>query len=130
MRLVFPQCWDGKTPTLPDHQSHIVYPIPAEAPNVGTGRCPESHPIAIPEISYNFGVRVTEAKGPSSEWRFITDPVDADHGGYSFHGDWMNGWDEEVMEQIVSTCLNEKRECMVGLLGDGTRLRPVPLDGE
>ncbi len=130
MRLVFPQCWDGENITSVDHQSHMAYPIPADAPDVGTGYCPESHPVALPEISYNFGVRVTEETGPSTQWRFITDPIDAKQGGYSFHGDWMNGWDEDTMEQIVSSCLNEKRECMVGLLGDGTRLQPVPLDGD
>jgi len=129
MRLVFPQCWDGANITSADHRSHMAYPVPATAPDVGTGGCPESHPVALPEISYNFGVRVTEDTGPSSEWRFVSDPVDADRGGYSFHGDWMNGWDEDTMLQIVSTCLNEKRECMVGLLGDGTQLQPVPLDG-
>jgi hypothetical protein len=40
----------------------------------------------------------------------------------------MNGWDEDVMDTIVERCLHEARECMVGLLGDGTMLRPVPLD--
>jgi hypothetical protein len=130
MRLVFPQCWDGHNITSADHQSHMAYPIPATAPEVGTGYCPDSHPVALPEISYNFGVRVTEETGPSTQWRFITDPVDAAEGGYSFHGDWMNGWDEGAMEQIVSSCLNEGRECMVGLLGDGRQLQPVPLDGD
>lgn len=128
MRLVFPQCWDGQNLTSADHQSHMAYPLQAEAPDVGTGECPESHPIAIPEISYNFGVQVTEETGPPSQWRFTTDPPEADRGGYSFHGDWMNGWREEVMDGIVANCLNDRRECMVGLLGDGTQLQPVPLD--
>jgi hypothetical protein len=130
MRLVFPQCWDGENITSADHKSHMAYPIPAEAPDVGTGYCPESHPVALPEISYNFGVRVTGETGPSTKWRFITDPIDAKQGGYSFHGDWMNGWDEDTMEQIVSSCLNEGRECMVGLLGNGRQLQPVPLDDD
>ncbi len=130
MRLVFPQCWDGERLTAHDHASHMAYPTSATAPDVGTGSCPPSHPVAIPEISYNFGVRVTEETGPSTAWRFVTDPPDAEHGGISFHGDWMNGWDADVMDTIVRNCLNEARECMVGLLGDGTQLRPVPLEGE
>lgn len=129
MRLVFPQCWDGESLQSSDYQSHMAYPVPAEAPNVGTGYCPESHPVSIPEISYQLEIRVTEETGPSSEWRFITDPPDAEQGGYTFHGDWMNGWDEEVMQTIVSNCLNSKRECMTGLLGNGKELQPVPLDG-
>jgi hypothetical protein len=128
MRLVFPQCWDGKNISAPDHQSHMAYPIEATAPNVGTGYCPTSHPVAIPEISYNFGVRVTEETGPPAEWRFASDPLTPGSGGASFHGDWINGWDSETMEKIVANCLNEARECMTGLLGDGTELQPVPLD--
>jgi hypothetical protein len=130
MRLVFPQCWDGQNLSSDNYQDHMAYPIPAQAPNVGTGYCPDSHPVAIPEISYQLEIFVTEETGPSTEWRFVTDPADSESGGYSFHGDWMNGWDEEVMETIVSNCLNEGRECMTGLLGDGRELQQVPLDGE
>ena len=130
IRLVFPQCWDGVNLTSQDHRSHLAYPIEAQAPITGTGRCPKSHPIAIPEISYNFGIRVTDETGPSSTWRFATDPANAPRGGYSLHGDWMNGWDEPTMAAVVSNCLNPGRECMVGLLGNGEQLRPVPLEGE
>jgi hypothetical protein len=127
IRLVFPQCWDGVNLTSDDLQSHMAYPEEATAPVAGTGSCPSSHPVAIPEISYNFEVYVTEETGPSSEWKFVTDS-DNELGGTSFHGDWMNGWDEEVMETVVENCLNGSLECMVGLLGNGTRLDPVDLE--
>ena len=130
IRLVFPQCWDGDNLTSPDLRSHMAYPSQAQAPVTGTGECPSSHPVAIPEISYNFGIRVTEETGPSSTWRFATDPPGAQQGGYSLHGDWMNGWDEETIADVVSNCLNPGLECMVGLLGNGEQLRPVPLEGE
>lgn len=130
MRLVFPQCWDGQNLTSPDHRSHMAYPSQAQAPVTGTGECPASHPVAIPEISYNFGIRVTEETGPSSTWRFATDPPGSQQGGYSLHGDWMNGWDPETIADIVSNCLNPGLECMVGLLGNGEQLRPVPLEGD
>lgn len=129
MRLVFPQCWDGENLTSVDHKSHMAYPIPAQAPNVGTGYCPETHPVAIPEISYNFSVRVTEDTGSPQEWRFSPNSGDVPAGA-TFHGDWMNGWDTDTMETIVGNCLNEARECVVGLLGNGSQLRPVPLEGE
>lgn len=130
IRLVFPQCWDGQNLTSPDHRSHMAYPAQAQAPVTGTGECPATHPVAIPEISYNFGIRVTQETGPSSTWRFATDAPDAPRGGYSLHGDWMNGWDAQTMESIVSHCLNPGLECMVGLVGNGKQLRPVPLDGD
>lgn len=127
MRLLFPQCWDGINLTSTNLQSHMAYPNAAVAPTPSTGACPASHPVALPEISYNFHVRVTAESGSPTQWRFVTDPSGAP-GGTTFHGDWMNGWDTAIMDTIVKNCLNAKQECMVGLLGDGTRLRPVPLD--
>jgi len=46
-------------------------------------------------------------------------------GGITLHADWMNGWDPDIMETIVQECLRPARECMVGLLGNGTRLESV-----
>jgi hypothetical protein len=127
-RIVFPQCWDGQNLDIFDHNSHMVYLTEATSPFVGTGKCPSSHPIAIPEISFNCRIYVTEDTGPPTSWRFATD-VGADIiGGSSVHADWMNGWDSETMKLIVANCLNTAFECSVGLLGDGTRLRPVVLD--
>jgi hypothetical protein len=40
----------------------------------------------------------------------------------------MNGWNEDVMATIVETCLNDTRDCGVGLLGDGMQLDPVPFE--
>lgn len=128
MRLVFPQCWDGVNLTAPDHQSHMAYPSEAVAPVPGTGSCPASHPIAIPEISYNFHVYVTDETGPPPTWRFASAMNAAAPAGTSFHGDWMNGWDEPTMQTIVENCLNRALECGVGLLGNGMRLRPVVFD--
>ncbi|WP_237853841.1 DUF1996 domain-containing protein [Rhodohalobacter sulfatireducens] len=124
IRIVFPQCWDGKNLYLPD-QSHMAYPSEATPPVVGTGACPQTHPIAIPEISYNFRLYVTEDRGPSNSWRFA---CETNPGGICAHADWMNGWDPKTMEKIVENCLRPARECLVGLLGDGTRLDPVITD--
>ena len=54
IRIVFPQCWDGVNLSSSDNRSHMAYPIPAEAPNVGGGRCPDTHPIAIPKYPTTF----------------------------------------------------------------------------
>lgn len=124
IRIVFPQCWDGKNLYKSD-QSHMAYPSKASPPVVGTGACPTTHPIAIPEISYNFGLYVTEDRGPSSSWRFS---CDTGQGGICTHADWMNGWNQNIMEKIVLNCLQPGRECLVGLLGDGTRLTPIVND--
>lgn len=128
MRVTFPQCWDGQNLSAPDHKSHMAYPYEAKPPMAGTGACPASHPIAIPEISYNFAIYVTAETGSPSTWRFSSDRADVTAPGVSLHADWINGWDERTMDAIVENCLRPARECGVGLLGDGTRLRPVVND--
>ena len=127
IRIVFPQCWDGVNLTSPDHRSHMAYPSRADPPVAGTGTCPVTHPVALPEISYNFAVHVTRDKGSPTSWRFSSDGPGTP-GGQSLHADWMNGWDPEIMATIVRECLRPAKECMVGLLGDGTRLDPVVVD--
>jgi hypothetical protein len=125
IRILFPQCWDGQNLSSEDHQSHMAYPSRATPPVAGTGSCPSSHPIALPEISYNFGIYVTEDRGSPSTWRFSSDLHKGTSGGITAHADWMNGWDPDIMERIVEQCLKPAKECMVGLLGDGTRLESV-----
>ena len=125
IRIVFPQCWDGENLTSEDKRSHMAYPIPAEAPNIGSGRCPSTHPVAIPEISYNFAFEITTATGSPTGWRLSSDMDPSQPNGSSAHGDWMNGCDPDIMELIVKNCINTGYDCGVGLLGDGTRLKEV-----
>jgi len=124
-RVVFPQCWDGVTLTSEDKRSHMSYPILAEAPRTGTGRCPDSHPVAIPEISYKFAFEVTRSTGSSDTWYLSSDMNPSHPNGSSLHGDWMNGWDPDILDLIVKNCINTGYDCGVGLLGDGTRLQEV-----
>lgn len=127
IRIVFPQCWNGKQLSAHDNQSHMAYPTQAIPPHVGTGSCPRSHPIAVPEISFNFSIYVSEESGSPNSWRFSSDKPGSIPGS-SIHADWMNGWHPEIMDKVVLNCLNTGFDCVVGLLGDGTRLRPVELD--
>ena len=106
----------------------MAYPREAEPPIAGTGACPASHPVAIPEISYNFAIYVTAETGPPPRWRLSSDGPDIAAPGVSLHADLMNGWDENTMHKIVENCLRPARACGVGLPGDGTRLSPVVQD--
>mmetsp|Transcript_75758 Transcript_75758/g.215811 ORF Transcript_75758/g.215811 Transcript_75758/m.215811 type:complete len:520 (-) Transcript_75758:261-1820(-) len=124
-RVVFPQCWDGLNLTSGDQRSHMAYPIPAEAPNIGTGWCPDSHPVAIPEISYKFEFEISSSMGSSDTWYLSSDLDPSQPRGSSLHADWMNGWDPDIMDLIVKNCINTGYDCSVGLLGDGTRLEEV-----
>jgi hypothetical protein len=110
MAVVFPQCWDGVNTDSADHKSHMAY---AEG-----GRCPSTHPVAIPEISFN--VYYMQPAGGTSSWRLSSDMYDTSKpGGYSAHGDYFEGWDPEIVKTFVANCDNTGLDCHSHLLGDG-----------
>lgn len=109
--VVFPQCWDGRNLDSPDHKSHMAY---------ATGRgCPASHPVPLPEITFNIVYPVTEANAPL-RWRLSSDNYSTSQpGGYSAHADWMNGWRADIMDTFVANCDRPALDCAGHLLGDG-----------
>ena len=110
--IVFPQCWDGTNLDSPDHKSHMAYPT------AGRG-CPASHPVPVPEITFNIVYPVTEANSPQ-RWRLSSDNYSTSQpGGYSAHGDWFNGWRPDIMDTFVRNCDRTARDCHSHLLGDG-----------
>ena len=109
--VFFPQCWDGKNLDSPDHKSHMAYPV--------NRRCPASHPVAIPEITFNILYDVTEPHA-AQYWRLASDMYSADiPAGHSMHGDWFDGWNPSVKEAWVKGCNQASRNCKSHLLGDG-----------
>ncbi len=108
--IIFPQCWDGVNLDSPDHKSHMAY---------ANNGCPASHPVPLPEITFNIVYPVTEANAPL-RWRLSSDNYSASMpGGYSAHADWMNGWRADIMQTFVNRCDREARDCNSHLLGDG-----------
>jgi len=94
--VYFPQCWDGVNLDSPDHKSHMSYPV--------NSACPSTHPVPVPEVSYNILYDVTEANAPL-RWRLSSDTYDSSlPGGYSSHGDWFNGWKADVMKTFIEKC--------------------------
>jgi hypothetical protein len=111
MIVQFPQCWNGRDLDSADHKSHMAYPR--------NGACPSTHPVAIPEISFNIYYNVP-AGSVSSKWRLSSDMYDkALPGGYSVHGDWFEGWDRGVAESFVKNCNRASKDCHSHLVGDG-----------
>ncbi len=111
MFVHFPQCWNGKDLDSADHKSHMAYP--------SGGRCPSTHPVAIPEISFNIYYKVP-AGSSSKDWRLSSDMyAPSIPGGFSAHGDWFEGWERPVAESFVKNCLQPSSDCHSHLLGDG-----------
>jgi hypothetical protein len=111
MTVDFPQCWDGVHLDSADHRSHMAYP--------SGGRCPGSHPVGVPVISFNVLYAVT-ADTDTSRWRLSSDMYAASQpGGYSVHGDWFDGWNEEVKQTWTNGCVRLPVSCGSHMLGDG-----------
>jgi hypothetical protein len=112
MTIDFPQCWDGKNLDSPDHKSHMAYA------DEGRG-CPASHPVAIPVITFNVLYAMPKTGGVSS-WRLSSDTYDPKlPGGYSIHGDWFDGWKQDIVNTWIPGCVRKPVSCGSDMLGDG-----------
>lgn len=108
----FPQCWDGANLDSADHKSHMAYGT------FGIG-CPASHPVALPEITYNVHWPVTT--GTSAGWRLSSDMY-AGSGGYSLHGDIITAWDTSVSSTWLQNCVRRDADCHIGIVSDTRQL--------
>ncbi|KAG5641252.1 hypothetical protein DXG03_005658 [Asterophora parasitica] len=102
-RIHMPACWDGKNLDSPDHTSHTAY-----LSVIDNGKCPSTHPVTLLKILYEVTWDVTKFKArwnPAVEkWPFVWATGDAT--GYSWHGDFQNGWDVNVLQNAIDKCDN------------------------
>jgi len=100
-QVYFPSCWDGKNLDSPDHTSHMSYPASGEYDN---GPCPDTHPVQL--VSLFFEV-LYDTPRFADQWYGDSQPfvlAQGDATGYGFHGDFVNGWDVDVLQEVVDTC--------------------------
>lgn len=97
MQIFMPSCWDGKNLDSPDHKSHMSYPIGS----FDNGVCPPEFPVHL--VSIFFETFIDVANHPYwGEGAYVTstgDPI-----GYSWHADFMNGWDVAKLQEAIDTC--------------------------
>jgi hypothetical protein len=110
IQVSFPSCWDGVNLDSPDHKSHMAY-------DTGAG-CPASHPKVIPDITFGIHYQVSS----TTNLRLASDNYVGGKNGNSAHGDWMNGWDQNVLNTFVTNCLKGRKDCHANLLGNGKEL--------
>lgn len=94
VHIGFPNCWDGVRRDVRDHQSHMSYP--------DDGRCPRSHPVALPRVIMRLEYPVGTDGGA------ITLASGAPH---TLHGDFWNTWRQPRLNHFVATCLNAAVNC-------------------
>ena len=102
----FQSCWDGKNADSANHRSHVAF-TDAE------GRCPKGF-VAIPQLVQRL---VYDVDAPSLKDNGKTRPFFAVdgfpeqlHKPVTDHGDFINVFDERVMNQMVR-CINTGRTC-------------------
>ncbi|KAF2658680.1 WSC domain-containing protein, partial [Lophiostoma macrostomum CBS 122681] len=102
-QVFFPSCWNGRDLDSPDHRSHMSYPV--GRPN--EGECPSDFPVHLISIFYEVYYDTPQF---DSEWDGDNHPFvfsNGDPTGFGFHGDFINGWDVNVLQNAVDTCLDE-----------------------
>jgi hypothetical protein len=128
--LFFPPCWDGENLDSENHSAHMAY-VEYDEPT-DTFRCPASHPVAIPQVSYQLYYPLDERSvgpyGDTRDWFLSSDSYDTTDespGGASAHGDWFMAWEPETAQTWTRHCIAEERHCANGDLGNGFRLETM-----
>jgi hypothetical protein len=96
-QILFQSCWDEANTYLPN-SAHVAYQT-----QIGNGGCPPDHPVVLPLLFYEvlyWTIDIDQSAG--GEFVF----AQRDTTGYGFHGDFVNGWNQDVLENAVENCLS------------------------
>jgi hypothetical protein len=100
-QVFFPSCWNGKELDTADHKSHMSYP---NSTNYNNGPCPSTHPLhtisLFFETLYDTNPFLNQWTGSQHPFVF----ANGDATGYGYHGDFLNGWDVNVLQKAIDTC--------------------------
>ncbi|QUC22380.1 uncharacterized protein UV8b_06621 [Ustilaginoidea virens] len=97
LELMFPSCWNGKDLDSKNHKDHLAFPD-----LVMTGNCPDGYPVRLPSMLYEVIWNTAAYKGRNG--RFVLS--NGDTTGYSYHGDFVTGWDTPFLQRAIDTCTN------------------------
>ena len=123
----FPQCLneelelDSEDPRNPTHTFLLSDPYNQD--------CPEGF-VKMPELSVLMYWKQPADRSEVANWRLSSDREDTTTPGGTLHADWIGGWHEDVMQDLVDNCLEDIPEggqptglnCGFGDLGDGSHL--------
>ena len=103
LTLTFPECWDGVNVNSADHKSHMAYAL--------GNSCPADHPHLVPQLTYE--IHWPDQGADDSKLALSSDLMASPPAtpGTTTHGDFMNGWSLETMNQRVTQCLQKAVIC-------------------
>jgi hypothetical protein len=102
-QVFFPSCWNGKDLDTPDHMSHMSYP----ANSYNSGACPPDFPVHLVSIFFEV---IWDTGKFANQWYGDSQPFIwsmGDPTGYGGHGDFVMGWEEDILQSAVDTCTND-----------------------
>jgi Domain of unknown function (DUF1996) len=94
--ISFPDCWDGENLDSPDHVAHVA--------RSDGGACPDSHPVAVPQLLLTITYPIT---GTGHDLSLASGSV------LTGHADFFNAWDEDKLHTEVSSCIHRGLTCGV-----------------
>ena len=119
--LYFPSCWDGVNTDSKDHRSHVAYPV---GQNYDNGQCPDSHPNPMISIFYEFIFGGNDFK---NMWYGDKQPFvysSGDDTGFGLHGDFVNGWDEAILQNGIDKKNTDDAGCARNVECNGIFQKP------
>ncbi|KAG6903259.1 hypothetical protein C0995_000154 [Termitomyces sp. Mi166 len=130
-RIHMPACWDGvvsipdstvikivqqlnlqKNVDSTDHMSHVAY-----LSQMDNGVCPSTHPVYMMklfyEVTWDVHAFASRWNPAVDKWPFVYST--GDPTGYSWHGDFQNGWDTTALQNAIDQCNNPNDETGQGV---------------
>ncbi|CAG8283127.1 unnamed protein product [Penicillium olsonii] len=104
IELMFPSCWNGKDTDSDDHASHVLYPS-----LVMDGTCPKGYETRLVSLFYETIWNTYAFKDVDGYFAL----ANGDPTGFGYHGDFMQAWDDGVLQEAVDSCTSE-----TGLIDD------------
>lgn len=96
-QIQFQTCWNGVDLYKSDN-SHVAY-----LSQIDDGVCPPGYPYQFPHIFLETNYAVEQVSNNTDGGRYVWSQGDTT--GYGFHGDFMNGWDPDVLQDAIDTCM-------------------------
>ncbi|KAG0123529.1 hypothetical protein HOY82DRAFT_637691 [Tuber indicum] len=93
--VFFPSCWNGKDLDSPGHRDHMRYPSLMD-----DGNCPKGFETRVVSLFFETIWDVDKFGGQKGRFIFST----GDPTGCGYHGDFMNAWDKEVLQEAINVC--------------------------
>ncbi|KIW13478.1 hypothetical protein PV08_08666 [Exophiala spinifera] len=103
-QIQFQSCWDGVNLYKPD-QSHVAY-----MSQIDNGICPPTHPKVLPHLFFEMYYFPNDLD-TSDGGQFVF--ANGDATGYGFHGDFLNGWDNQTLSDAVTQCINANEDGVI-----------------